>query len=165
MKPITRILFILLFISFMIISSDTYQAVAQESDEKPDYVELPPLKAENIYCIGFDTYSSSLDPALSYSSNEITIIGTIYEPPLTYHPLKRPYQLIPRVAETMPKFTYRWKQTGKDLSKNEVKRLLNETKPAFHEIDLKKIEIFMDIKIKKGIYFAPVMHPVKQGKN
>ncbi len=43
-----------------------------------------------------------LDPARSYSSNEYTYIGNIYEPPLQYHYLKRPYQLIPLTAEKMP---------------------------------------------------------------
>ena len=34
-------------------------------------------------------------PVQSYSSNEIVFIAQIYEPPLQYHYLKRPYELIP----------------------------------------------------------------------
>ncbi|MCD4657435.1 MAG: hypothetical protein K8S87_07800 [Planctomycetes bacterium] len=150
-------MFILLFAVVIILNSDSYITGGQKDADKSDYVELPPLKAENTHCISFSTLPLTLDPAISYSSNEAAIMGVIYESPLTYHPLKRPYQLIPQVAETMPKFTYRWKETGKDLSKTEVKRLLNEIEPAFSEEELNKIEIFLDIKIKKGIYYAP--HP------
>jgi hypothetical protein len=47
-----------------------------------------------------------LDPARAYSSNEYTFIAQIYEPPLQYHYLKRPYQLIPLTASQMPQVLY-----------------------------------------------------------
>jgi len=47
-----------------------------------------------------------MDPARSYSSDEYAIIGQIYEPPLQYHYLKRPYQLEPLVLSKMPSVTY-----------------------------------------------------------
>ena len=47
-----------------------------------------------------------LDPARSYSSNEVTFTGQIYEPPLQYDYLKRPYELIPLTSETVPLPTY-----------------------------------------------------------
>lgn len=43
-----------------------------------------------------------LDPARSYSSNEIAFTGQIYEPPLQYHYLKRPFELIPLTAAALP---------------------------------------------------------------
>jgi ABC-type transport system substrate-binding protein len=43
-----------------------------------------------------------LDPAQSYTEDEITFTAQIYEPPLQYHYLKRPYQLIPGTVEQMP---------------------------------------------------------------
>ncbi len=43
-----------------------------------------------------------LDPARSYSENENVYIGNIYEPPLQYHYLKRPYQLEPQTTVGMP---------------------------------------------------------------
>jgi ABC-type transport system substrate-binding protein len=42
------------------------------------------------------------DPAVAYSENEYAFIAQIYEPPLQYHYLKRPYQLIPLTARHMP---------------------------------------------------------------
>ncbi|RMH54705.1 MAG: peptide ABC transporter substrate-binding protein [Candidatus Hydrogenedentota bacterium] len=47
-----------------------------------------------------------LDPAVSYYSYEATIVDHIYETLYQYHYLKRPYELTPLLAETMPKVIY-----------------------------------------------------------
>lgn len=47
-----------------------------------------------------------LDPAVAYSSDEYGFIGQIYEPPLQYHYLKRPYQLQPLTAASLPTVQY-----------------------------------------------------------
>lgn len=47
-----------------------------------------------------------LDPARSYSSDESRFIAQIYEPPLQYHYLKRPYQLTPLTLTEMPHVHY-----------------------------------------------------------
>lgn len=47
-----------------------------------------------------------LDPARSYSANEWVFIQSVYETPLQYHYLKRPYELIPGVLEEMPQVVY-----------------------------------------------------------
>jgi oligopeptide transport system substrate-binding protein len=47
-----------------------------------------------------------LDPAKAYSENEYAFIAQIYEPPFQYHYLKRPYQLVPLTAATMPAVHY-----------------------------------------------------------
>jgi ABC-type transport system substrate-binding protein len=54
----------------------------------------------------FSEQPKHLDPALSYSSNEYALIGQIYEPPLQYHYLKRPYQLTPLTLTGLPSVTY-----------------------------------------------------------
>ncbi|HSH41129.1 MAG TPA: hypothetical protein VK973_03270, partial [Arenicellales bacterium] len=51
-------------------------------------------RAEIIYS-SFSERPKHLDPARSYSADEYTFIAQIYEPPLQYHFLKRPYELIP----------------------------------------------------------------------
>ena len=43
-----------------------------------------------------------LDPARSYSEDESIFTAQIYEAPLQYHYLKRPYSLIPAAAEAVP---------------------------------------------------------------
>ena len=47
-----------------------------------------------------------LDPAQAYSENEYAFLANIYAPPLQYHYLKRPYQLVPQAADSMPVITY-----------------------------------------------------------
>ncbi len=47
-----------------------------------------------------------LDPVISYNTNEWAIIGQIYEPPLQYNYLKRPYVLEPLTLTEMPVITY-----------------------------------------------------------
>lgn len=56
----------------------------------------------NIYYSSFSLRPKHLDPARSYSSNEIVFTGQIYEPPLQYHYLKRPYALAPLAATSVP---------------------------------------------------------------
>jgi len=47
-----------------------------------------------------------LDPALSYASDESLFVMQLYEPPLDYHFLKRPYELVPGALESMPQVSY-----------------------------------------------------------
>lgn len=47
-----------------------------------------------------------LDPAISYASDESLFTMQIYEPPLTYHFLKRPYELIPGALVSLPEVSY-----------------------------------------------------------
>ena len=61
---------------------------------------------QEIYYSTFSAEPKHLDPAISYSSGEYRFIQQIYEPPLQYHYLKRPYQLIPLTAESVPRPRY-----------------------------------------------------------
>ncbi|MGH8594581.1 MAG: ABC transporter substrate-binding protein [Gammaproteobacteria bacterium] len=54
----------------------------------------------------FSERPKHLDPARSYSSTEFLFIGQIYEPPLQYHYLKQPYQLVPLTAVDLPEIRY-----------------------------------------------------------
>ena len=57
----------------------------------------------------FSSFSSPpkhLDPVVSYNSNEWSILSQIYEPPLQYHYLKRPYTVEPLTLTQMPKIEY-----------------------------------------------------------
>ncbi|MDR1849974.1 MAG: peptide ABC transporter substrate-binding protein, partial [Zoogloeaceae bacterium] len=57
---------------------------------------------QNIFYTAFTERPRHLDPAQSYTEDEYTFITQIYEPPLQYHYLKRPYTLIPATVEKMP---------------------------------------------------------------
>ncbi|MEM9256066.1 MAG: ABC transporter substrate-binding protein [Pseudomonadota bacterium] len=51
-----------------------------------------------------------LDPAVSYATDESLFIMQIYEPPMAYHFLKRPYELMPGALVDFPTLTYLDKQ-------------------------------------------------------
>ncbi len=76
-------------------------------DGQPWNSPYPPDEAGgNILYSSFSSRPNHLDPVQSYSSNEIVYNGQIYEPPLQYHYLKRPYQLVPLTATRIPKPYY-----------------------------------------------------------
>ncbi len=63
-------------------------------------------RGRNILYRAFTDRPKHLDPVQSYSEDEAAIIMQIYEPPLQYHFLKRPFTLIPLAAEAMPSVTF-----------------------------------------------------------
>ncbi len=74
-----------------------------------DIWNSPHSNIDNKKEILFSSFSISpkhLDPVVSYSSNEWEIISQIYEPPLQYNYLKRPYVLEPLTLKVMPEIIY-----------------------------------------------------------
>lgn len=88
----------------------------------------------------FSLRPKHLDPARSYSANEIAITGQIYEPPYQYHYLKRPYQLEPLVAADMPEVSY--------LDEND--------QPVSEDSDDVAYSVYT-IPLKSGVFYQP--HP------
>jgi oligopeptide transport system substrate-binding protein len=67
----------------------------------------PPSEAkERIYYSSFAEQPKTLDPARSYVVNELLFTEQIYEAPLQYDYLKRPYLLTPRTLTALPKVRY-----------------------------------------------------------
>lgn len=97
---------------------------------------------QNTLYSAFTGAPKTLDPARAYSSDESQIIAQIYEPPLQYDYLKRPYQLKPLTLTQMPTITYLNKQ-GKKISADSPEGDIAYT--------------VYDLKIKPGIYYQP--HP------
>lgn len=91
-------------------------------------------KKSDIYYTTFAERPKTLDPARAYSSNEYAFIANIYEPPLQYHYLKRPYTLIPETATDLPEI-----QSIRDPKTNKI------------------LETRYTIHIKPGIHYQP--HP------
>ncbi|PZP36605.1 MAG: peptide ABC transporter substrate-binding protein [Roseateles depolymerans] len=83
-----------------------------------------------------------LDPTSSYAAPESTFVYEITEPLYGYHPLKRPYALIPRAAEAVVK-PYLLDAAG---------RRLPDDAP-----DAQVAEAVYDIPIRRGLKWAP--HP------
>jgi ABC-type transport system substrate-binding protein len=87
-----------LFLSTLLLAACSGAPLNQPYPEREDH--------QNILYSSFEARPKHLDPAQSYSSNEITFTGQIYEPPFQYHYLKRPYTLVPLAATAVPKPTY-----------------------------------------------------------
>ncbi|PJE80290.1 Heme-binding protein A [invertebrate metagenome] len=94
----------------------------------------------SVYYTNFQISPQHLDPVVSYSSDENLFIAQIYEPPLGYHFLKRPYVLEPLVAQTMPEIRF--------LDKNfrPVKKESSDVRYSEYTI-----------RLKQGIRYQP--HP------
>lgn len=97
---------------------------------------------KNFLYSSFEERPKHLDPARSYSAVEYEFIAQIYEPPLQYHFLKRPYTLIPATTTAVPVpkfFDAQGRQLSADAPAAEVARSVYE------------------IQIKPGIMYQP--HP------
>jgi ABC-type transport system substrate-binding protein len=60
-------------------------------------------RGKNILYLSFPERPKHLDPVQSYTEDEARFTQQVYEPPLQYHYLKRPYELIPLSAVEVPK--------------------------------------------------------------
>ncbi len=98
--------------------------------------------SESTLFASFSERPKHLDPARAYSSDEFRIIGQVYEPPLQYHYLKRPYTLEPLTAAELPTVRY--------LDKN-LRPLPADV--ADEDIAFSEYEI----RLKPGIRYQP--HP------
>ena len=60
-------------------------------------------RGRNILYAAFPERPKHLDPVQSYTEDEARFTQQVYEPPLQYHYLKRPYELVPLTATEVPK--------------------------------------------------------------
>ncbi len=63
-------------------------------------------RGRNILYTAFTDRPKHLDPVQSYSADEIAFTAQIYEPPLQYHYLRRPYEPIAATATAVPQPRY-----------------------------------------------------------
>jgi ABC-type transport system substrate-binding protein len=113
----------------------------QGCDEKPLNSPYPNEKSDsNVLYSSFSERPKTLDPAKAYSSNEYNFLYQIYEPPLQYHYLKRPYTLTTQTALELPKVEY-FDKSNKKINK-----------------DSKNVAYTLyTLSIKPNIYYQP--HP------
>ncbi len=83
---------------------------------------------EDVLFSSFSLAPKHLDPVVSYSSNEWAILSQVYEPPLQYNYLKRPYELEPLTLTQMPTVRFL------DKNNNEVDK--SSSAVAFSEYTL-----------------------------
>ena len=99
-------------------------------------------EGKSVLYTAFTERPKHLDPAQAYSENEYEFLAQIYAPPLQYHYLKRPYELVPLAASAMPAVRYLDKE----------RRALPDDAPA------QKIAFSVyEVSIKPGMRYQP--HP------
>lgn len=96
----------------------------------------------NILYSAFTDRPKHLDPAQSYTEDEIAFTAQIYEPPLQYHYLRRPYELIPTTLEQVPVPRF-FDASGRELPPDAPAERIAES--------------VYELKLKPGIRFQP--HP------
>ncbi|MEC9315318.1 MAG: ABC transporter substrate-binding protein, partial [Pseudomonadota bacterium] len=127
-----KLRYLLVCLSLLVVTACDFGAVnSPYPDKNPEL--------DTLYT-SFSLRPKHLDPARSYSANEIAITGQIYEPPYQYHYLKRPYQLEPLVAADMPEVNY--------LDEND--------QPVSEDSDDVAYSVYT-IPLKSGVFYQP--HP------
>ncbi|MCG3200287.1 MAG: hypothetical protein NFCOHLIN_00138 [Gammaproteobacteria bacterium] len=96
----------------------------------------------DVYYDSFEERPKHLDPARSYAENEGQFIGQVYEPPLQYHYLRRPYELVPLTVREVPTPIYQGAD-GRELPEDAPVGRIARTVYRF--------------RLKAGIRFQP--HP------
>ena len=99
--------------------------------------------ASNTLFSSFSLSPKRLDPVVSYNSNEWAFISQIYEPPLQYNYLQRPYKIEPLTLIQMPTIRYL------DSNRQEVDE--NDERVAFTEY---RLEFRKDVKYQDHPSFA-----------
>ena len=99
-------------------------------------------RGQNILYSAFTERPKHLDPVQSYTEDEITFTAQVYEPPLQYHYLQRPYTLVPLTTTAVPVPRY-VDAAGKTL-------------PADAPVE-KIAESIYEIRLQPGIRYQP--HP------
>ncbi len=89
---------------FVMLASTLLAACGQPPWNNPH----PPARDDLVtyYSVMTPSPPKHLDPAISYASDEALFITQIYEPPMAYHFLKRPYELLPGALEAFPDMVY-----------------------------------------------------------
>ncbi len=104
----------------------------------PNNPYRPAERGKNYFYTTFTEPPKHLDPARAYSSDEYDFLAQVYEPPLQYHYLKRPYMLVPLTGEGVPEPAY---------LDAEGRRLPAEAPPE------KVRRAIYEIRIKKGLKY------------
>jgi ABC-type transport system substrate-binding protein len=99
-------------------------------------------RGQNILYSAFVERPKHLDPVQSYAENEYVFIAQIYMPPLQYHYLRRPYELVPFGAAEIPRAVYL----------DADGRRLPDSAPA----ERVAFSVY-DIRIRQGVMYQP--HP------
>jgi ABC-type oligopeptide transport system substrate-binding subunit len=159
-SPLNR-LFVLLPRTACLLSFILFLSSCQPNNPYPDEKQ-----DANVLYSAFTDVPKHLDPAQAYSTDAAQFLYQIVEPPLQYHYLKRPYELIPLTAVQMPVPRY-YDETGNLIPAEEAdeietdapedKTTAAEGEPAKNGAKRKIAKVVYEIELKKGVFYQP--HP------
>lgn len=136
-------------------------------------------RGKNILYSAFTDRPKHLDPVQSYSEDEITFTAQIYEPPLQYHYLKRPYTVIAATAVAVPKPRYldaqgRLLPDGADAARIAFTDYVIQIRPGIRyqphpafvdqEIDASRAETLADFRLRgtRELVAADYVYEIKR---
>ena len=105
------------FLSKLVLFSTIFLSLGFDAQSAWNDPYPPGDVSANILYSSFSERPKHLDPARAYSSDEYSFLGQIYEPPLQYHFLRRPYTLVPLTVNRMPLVRY-LDENGQELADN-----------------------------------------------
>ena len=108
-------------------------------------------EGKSILYTAFTERPKHLDPAQAYAENEYEFLALIYSPPLQYHYLKRPYQLVPLAASAMPTHS---------LSGQESSAIAGNSAPGRIAYSVYEIHIKPDMRYQPHPAFVPRKLPL-----
>lgn len=91
------------------------------------WVFKPHIRVSEHLQLSLENAVESFDPALAYSDDALSVITQVLEPVYQYHYLKRPYEIIPLVGESLPEVS----QDGKNYSLQLKSGVYYHAHPAF----------------------------------
>ena len=126
-----------------LISIGLIAACSAGCDRVTNSPHAPGAEQTNTFFTAFEERSPRyLDPTASYAIDETPFTYSVYEPLYRFHYLKRPYEIVPRIAEDVAVPHYLDK-AGNKLPADARGEDIGEA--------------IYDIKIKRGVRYAP--HP------
>ena len=84
----------LIFVALFLVGASLYYLINRPSRKPKDSINL-----------AVNTFSKTFDPAIAFNDDSLTVLGQSLESLYQYHYLKRPFEVIPALAEGMPKIS------------------------------------------------------------
>jgi ABC-type transport system substrate-binding protein len=106
--------------------------------------------------LNVDNIVETFDPALAYSDDALSVMSQVLEPPYQYHYLKRPYEVIPLIAEALPEIS----ADGKNYTLRLKNDIFFHPHPAFQG-QVRELHAQDFTLALKRIAFEPLQSPFR----
>lgn len=116
----------------------------------------PQASVRNNLELNVENIVETFDPARAYSDDALTVMAQVLEPLYQYHYLKRPYEVIPLVASSMPEVS----RDGKTYSIFLRPGVFYHSHPAFQG-KVRELHAEDVVTALKRVAFAPLSSPFR----